>query len=400
MGPFAKGRPVSAGGTGLPPTPPAWRQQQVAGGANPLMSGASGFGGGGGGGGGSITGYGAVAARSAGSFGVGGGSMGLGGGGGGAAAGRPDGYWGAKPAGYGGGGMMSDGNNKRKYDDVWEPNAAAGMQGKQPKGGGKPPKGGGKFGGGGKKAGGGGGGGGGGATADGSPWHPPLRRVTVAQPALRAMRAAVDAPMPPGLLEESDVHTVSSVPDLAYLDRKAKEAGGAGALGGGGHYTRASLYAPPPPHNGGPHGAIRRSLPVFRHRQALIDAFANNPVTIVEGREGGASTQHSRRRTFTLSMRAGPLCSCPCSRSPGHSSLPLPSPLRCFTRPSTFVLPLAPSLNPVSFILLDPGPGTLHLNPKGETLKPDPKALNPKHKALNPIPYTLNTIPQTLDSEA
>ena len=62
------------------------------------------------------------------------------------------------------------------------------------------------------------------------------------------------------------------------------------ALQHGGHYTRASLYAPPAPKNGGPHGAIRRSLPVFKHRGALIDAFANNPVTIVEGETGSGKT--------------------------------------------------------------------------------------------------------------
>jgi ATP-dependent RNA helicase DHX57 len=229
MGIFTKGRPVSAGGTGQPPAAPKWQQQlaKVAGGGNPLLSGAGGGGmgggGGGGGGGGSapLTGYGAVASSSAAarSFLAGGGSFGAVGGSSGG-AGRSDGYWGAKPgtaASYGGGGggsssqmMQQDGGaNKRKYADVWAPNQQTGFTGRQPKApkpakSNKP-----------KKV--------EGSTADGSPWHPPLRRVTVAQPALRAMRAAVDAPAPPGLLEESDVHTVSSVPDLAYLDRKARE---------------------------------------------------------------------------------------------------------------------------------------------------------------------------------
>ena len=35
---------------------------------------------------------------------------------------------------------------------------------------------------------------------------------------------------------------------------------------------------------------MRRSLPVFKYRQALIDAFENNPVTIVEGETGSGKT--------------------------------------------------------------------------------------------------------------
>ena len=79
---------------------------------------------------------------------------------------------------------------------------------------------------------------------------------------------------------------MSSVPDLAYLDKKAGEV----TRDHGGHNTRASLFAPPPPPGGGPHGAVRRSLPVFRHRAALVDAFHNNPVTIVEGETGSGKT--------------------------------------------------------------------------------------------------------------
>jgi ATP-dependent RNA helicase DHX57 len=118
-------------------------------------------------------------------------------------SGRGDGYWGPKPGGFQGGG----GGDKRKYpgsDDVWRPNDSAGKLGKQPKGpkspSAKAPA---------KVA---------GATKDGSPWHPPLRRVTVARAAVDAMRHACDAELPPGLLDQAEIQKISSVPDLSYLD--------------------------------------------------------------------------------------------------------------------------------------------------------------------------------------
>ena len=265
---------MSAGGTGYPAPPPrpppSWHSASLnaqldkmatnpllAGGSAPAHSARPS------GGGGPITGYGALA--------VGGDARGYGGVGG--SRGRGDGYWGPKPgAGYGGaGGYAGSDAGKRKYGDVWAPSGAGGTFGKQP----KAPK---STSGSPKKV--------PGATKDGSPWHPPLRRVAVAPPAIRAMRRAAEAPTPPGLLEESAVHGVSSVPDLAYLDKKAGEV----TRDHGGHNTRASLFAPPPPPGGGPHGAVRRSLPVFRHRAALVDAFHNNPVTIVEGETGSGKT--------------------------------------------------------------------------------------------------------------
>ena len=57
--------------------------------------------------------------------------------------------------------------------------------------------------------------------ADGSPWRPPLRRVTVAPPALRAMRAAVDASAPPACWRRL-TYQGELRPDLTYLDKKAK----------------------------------------------------------------------------------------------------------------------------------------------------------------------------------
>ena len=101
------------------------------------------------------------------------------------------------------------------------------------------------------------------------------------------MRRAAEAPTPPGLLEESAVHGVSSVPDLAYLDKKADEV----TRDHGGHNTRASLFAPPPP----PAGALTAPFAgpppgVSAHRAALVDAFHNNPVTIVEGETGSGKT--------------------------------------------------------------------------------------------------------------
>ena len=107
------------------------------------------------------------------------------------------------------------------------------------------------------------------------------------------MRGALAVPAPPGLILEhaldDTVKPSGSVPDLTYLDKKAGETQREEALHGG-HYVRGSLFAPPPPPDGGPHGAVRRSLPVFRHRPALIDAFAKNPVTIVEGETGSGKT--------------------------------------------------------------------------------------------------------------
>ena len=292
MGAFSNGRPVSAGGSGQPPPrpPPAWHAQLEKMQTNPLLSGSqpglplrggsSGFGGGSGA---PITGYGALATGQS--------RAGLGG----ASDPRGDGYWGAKPPAFirsGGGGGGSSGMygtgspldvnaNKRKYSDVWAPSGATGKVGKQPKPPGKspnsskPPA----------KA--------PGATADGSPWHPPLRRVSVSGEAMRAMRGALAVPAPPGLILEhaldDTVKPSGSVPDLTYLDKKAGETQREEALHGG-HYVRGSLFAPPPPPDGGPHGAVRRSLPVFRHRPALIDAFAKNPVTIVEGETGSGKT--------------------------------------------------------------------------------------------------------------
>ena len=200
MGAFSNGRPVSAGGTGYPAPPPrpppSWHSASLNAqldkmATNPLLAGGSApapparpSGGGG-----PITGYGALAA--------GGDARGYGGVGG--SRGRGDGYWGPKPgAGYGGGGGYAGSDaGKRKYGDVWAPSGAGGTFGKQP----KAPK---STSGSPKKV--------PGATKDGSPWHPPLRRVAVAPPAIRAMRRAAEAPTPPGLLEESAVHGVSSVP--------------------------------------------------------------------------------------------------------------------------------------------------------------------------------------------
>ena len=110
---------------------------------------------------------------------------------------------------------------------------------------------------------------------------------------MRAVRGALAVPAPRLILEHALDDTVGpsvgSVPDLTYLDKKAGETVREEALHGG-HYVRGSLFAPPPPPDGGPHGAVRRSLPVFRHRPALIDAFAKNPVTIVEGETGSGKT--------------------------------------------------------------------------------------------------------------
>ena len=217
---FSKGRPVSAGGSGQPPAAPRYASQleKIASSANPLLggsqpswhggSGGGGAGVGGGGGRAPITGYGALA--------------------GGA---RGDGYWGPKPSRGGGGGcggggmgqhdayddddgpgrMRDDTSRKRKHDDVWRPNQTTGKLGKQPKPPKSPsssqpskPK---------PVA---------GASADGSPYRPPLRRCVVSSKAVRAMQTAVDAPLPPGLLQESDVHLSSSAPDLAYLERSAR----------------------------------------------------------------------------------------------------------------------------------------------------------------------------------
>ena len=263
MGAFSNGRPASAGGTGQAPSWHSSGTQSAlarAGGANPLLANPRIAGGGGGGygalargGAAPTTGYGALAH--------------------GGAGGRPEGYWGPKPGAGGNGGGFSQPSSR----DVWTPSGTSGIVGKQPKGPGsygaaaspnKKPK---------PVA---------GATKDGSPWMPPLRRVVVAAPAMRAMRSAADAPTPPGLLDTPDFHGVSSVPDLAHLDKKAGE----DTKDHGGHYVRSSLFAPPTPPNGGPHGAVRRSLPVFKYRTALISAFANNPVTIVEGETGSGKT--------------------------------------------------------------------------------------------------------------
>ena len=133
---------------------------------------------------------------------------------GGMGSGRGEGYWGPKPGG-GGGSIGGHAGDKRKYpgsDDVWKPNDTAGKVGKQPKlpksPSTKAPA---------KVA---------GATTDGSPWHPPLRRVTVARAAIDAMRHACDAELPEGLLDEAEIHKISSVPDLTYLDAPAEEQGG------------------------------------------------------------------------------------------------------------------------------------------------------------------------------
>ncbi len=192
---------------------------------------------------------------------------------GGMGSGRGEGYWGPKPGG-GGGSIGGHAGDKRKYpgsDDVWKPNDTAGKVGKQPKlpksPSTKAPA---------KVA---------GATTDGSPWHPPLRRVTVARAAIDAMRHACDAELPEGLLDEAEIHKISSVPDLTYLDAPAEEQGGELKAA-----PARVMWAPPLPRDGGPHGHVRRSLPVFRYRQALIDAFQNNPVTIVEGETGSGKT--------------------------------------------------------------------------------------------------------------
>ena len=270
MGAFSNGRPASAGGTGQAPSWHSSGTQSAlarAAGANPLLANPSfapmaGGGGGGryasfgqqGGGAAPTTGYGALAR--------------------GGAGGRPEGFWGPKPGAGGNGGGFSQPSSR----DVWTPSGTSGFVGKQPKGSGsfgaagassnKKPK---------PAA---------GATKDGSPWAPPLRRVVVGAPAMRAMRAAADAPTPAGLLDTPDFHGASSVPDLAHLDKKAGE----DQKDHGGHYVRSSLFAPPAPHNGGPHGAVRRSLPVFKYRSALISAFKDNPVTIVEGETGSGKT--------------------------------------------------------------------------------------------------------------
>ena len=173
--------------------------------------------------------------------------------------------------------MRDDTSRKRKHDDVWRPNQTTGKLGKQPKPPKSPsssqpskPK---------PVA---------GASADGSPYRPPLRRCVVSSKAVRAMQTAVDAPLPPGLLQESDVHLSSSAPDLAYLEKRAAENAALMDGGGGGHNLR--MCAPPTVPGGGPHARTRMSLPVYRHRDALIDAFKNNPVTIVEGETGSGKT--------------------------------------------------------------------------------------------------------------
>ena len=253
MGAFSKGRPTSAGGTGQPPS---WHSSGTnaalakAGGANPLLlSGNPSFAPGGGGGhrttqsAAPVTGYGALT------------------------TGRPQGYWGPKPGAGSGGGYAQP---SKSQGDVWAPTTSSGFVGKQPKNKSSPAKP--------KQA--------AGATKDGSPWAPPLRRVVVNQSAMRAMRAAADAPTPPGLLEVPNFQGASSVPDLAHLDKKAGEE----RTDHGGHYLRQSLFAPPAPKHDGPHGAVRRSLPVYQYRQKLIDSFSNHPVTIVEGETGSGKT--------------------------------------------------------------------------------------------------------------
>ena len=40
------------------------------------------------------------------------------------------------------------------------------------------------------------------------------------------MRHACDAELPEGLLDEAEIHKISSVPDLTYLDAPAEEQGG------------------------------------------------------------------------------------------------------------------------------------------------------------------------------
>ena len=238
MGAFSNGRPASAGGTGQAPSWHSSGTQSAlarAAGANPLLAANPSFLAGGGGGryasfgqqgGGSApsTGYGALAR--------------------GGAGGRPEGYWGPKPGAGGNGGGFSQPSSR----DVWTPSGTSGFVGKQPKGSGsygaaaspnKKPK---------PAA---------GATKDGSPWAPPLRRVVVAAPAMHAMRAAADAPTPPGLLDTPDFHGASSVPDLAHLDKKAGE----DTKDHGGHYVRSSLFAPAAPRTEGrtvPFGGLCR----------------------------------------------------------------------------------------------------------------------------------------------
>ena len=267
MGAFSKGRPESAGGTGQPPSWHSSGTQSAlakAGGANPLLVQANpSFGAGGGArstsfgqqgaGGAPVTGYGALAR-------------------GNTLNARPEGYWGAKTGTGAGQGYAQPSKGK----DVWTPAGTSGFVGKQPKGAGS----GNKSGGSGKPK------PAAGATKDGSPWAPPLRRVVVNQSAMRAMRLAADAPTPPGLLDNTDFKAASSQPDLHHLDKKFGEA----EKDHGGHYVRSSLFAPPAPPNGGPHGKVRRSLPVYQYRTKLIDAFVNNPVTIVEGETGSGKT--------------------------------------------------------------------------------------------------------------
>jgi ATP-dependent RNA helicase DHX57 len=275
MGAFSNGRPASAGGTGQAPSWHSAGTQSAlarAAGANPLLANPS-FApnvGGGGGSGGRYASFGQQGGGSAPTTGYG--ALARGG-----AGGRPEGYWGPKP---GAGGGFSQPSSR----DVWTPSGTSGFVGKQPKGTGqanKKPK---------PAA---------GATKDGSPWAPPLRRVVVAAPAMQAMRAAADAPTPAGLLDTPDFHGASSVPDLAHLDKKAGE----DTKDHGGHYVRSSLFAPPAPKNGGPHGAVRRSLPVFKYRSALIDAFANNPVTIVEGETGSGRPRRWRSTCWSTPLR-------------------------------------------------------------------------------------------------
>ena len=154
---------------------------------------------------------------------------------GGMGSGRGEGYWGPKPGG-GGGSIGGHAGDKRKYpgsDDVWKPNDTAGKVGKQPKlpksPSEKAPA---------KVA---------GATKDGSPWHPPLRRVTVARAAIDAMRHACDAELPEGLLDEAEIHKISSVPDLTYLDAPAEEQGGGLKAA-----PARVMWAPPLPRMGTP----------------------------------------------------------------------------------------------------------------------------------------------------
>ena len=113
----------------------------------------------------------------------------------------------------------------------------------------------------------------------GGPWAPPLQVVGVGAAAAASVRSRLNA-----LVEDVDGDSDG-------------DGDGPGARNGRrGGRASSILTLPPAPPRGDPHGATRRSLPVFEYRQRLLDAAAaltpEAPCLLVEGETGsGKSTQ-------------------------------------------------------------------------------------------------------------